>query len=279
MNLDEIVAKWVQAQEKFPEIVAFILTLIAALLILISGFIVARWARKRFRRSTLGGSRIDATLRPVIASLIFYFIIAFTLYAFLTKIGVPSTALLAVFGSAGLAIGLALKDALGNIAAGVMLLVLRPLQVGEFVETANFAGTIVEIGLFSTTLNNADGLYVFVPNGAMWNNRLTNFGRHRRRRLTVDIGVGYDTDLKAAQALILEVLSAQSGVITVPTPPDCLVTRFGDSAIYISARCWLPADNWLMRASNVRIDIKQALDDAKIEIPFPQRVLTNKTAS
>lgn len=267
---------WKLAREEFPQVLSFTLTFIAALSILIVGIIVARWLRKRFLKSRLGGDRISATLRPVLASVIFYFIIAFTLYAFLTKIGVPSSALLAVFGSAGLAVGLALKDTLGNIASGVMLLMLHPLKIGEFVDTPNYAGTVQEIGLFSTTLKNLEGLYIYVPNGQVWNNRLQNFARHTERKLMIDIGVGYDTDLDKAREILLGVLADTAGVKDMPTPPEVYVMGFGDSAINMSARCWLPADNWLGRASDVRMRIKKALDEAKIEIPFPQRVITTK---
>ncbi len=275
--METLTQYWKTATREFPQILSFTLTLLAAVTILIVGIIVAKWLRKKLLISNIGGKRISPTMRPVLASVIFYFIVAFTFYAFLTKIGVPSGALLAVFGSAGLAIGLALKDTLGNIAAGVMLLLLHPLKVGEFVETSNYAGTVQEIGLFSTTLKNLEGLYVFVPNGQMWNNRMQNFARHTERKIVIDIGVGYDTDLKKAQEILLKVLADTPDVKNMPTPPECYVMSFGDSAINLSARCWLPADNWLARSSEVRVRVKAALDKSAIEIPFPQRVVTTKT--
>ncbi len=270
-NLTQI---WKVSREEFPQVLSFGVTLTAAFTILIAGIIIAKGLRKRFLKSRLGGDRISATLRPVLASVIFYFIIAFTLYAFLTKIGVPSSALLAVFGSAGLAVGLALKDTLGNIASGVMLLILRPLKIGEFVDTPNYAGTVQEIGLFSTTFKDLEGIYIYVPNSQVWNNRLQNFARHTERKLFVDIGVGYDTDLAKAETILLKVLADTADVKDMPTPPEVYVMGFGDSAINLSLRCWLPSDNWLARTSDVRIRIKAALDTAKIEIPFPQRVMT-----
>lgn len=274
MALDDKKELWLSLREDFPKLLDFTLSLAAALCILFAGMIVARWARKRFRKSTFGGQQIDATLRPVIASVIFYIILSATLYAVLTKIGVPATALLAIFGSAGLAIGLALKDTLGNIASGVMLLTLRPLQVGEYVETMNFAGTIIEIGLFSTTLKTADGLYTYVPNSAVWNNRLTNYGRHSQRRLTVNIGVAYRTNLTEAQDILLEVLKSAADVLDTPAPPQCFVTEFGDCAITLSCRCWIPSDNWQGRSSVIRRDLKTALDRAKIDIPYPHAGVT-----
>jgi len=260
----------------FPALLGLALNFAAALVILIIGWTIARWLRRRLRGTKYGLSKIDPTLRPVIASSVFYLILAMTLYAVLTKLGIPATSLLAVFGAAGLAIGLALKDTLSNIASGVMLLVLRPLTVGEFIDTNAASGTVQEIGLFATTLRNAEGIFVYVPNSHIWNSRIQNFGRHPDRKFVETIGVAYDTDLKAAQTLLLNVMENAPGIQAHPAPPECYVTKFADSAVVLSCRCWLPSDDWFLRASNLRIEIKTALDKAKIEIPLPQQVVTTK---
>jgi len=264
---------WHRVLNSFPLLVSAFLTLMAALLILIIGLFVARTFRRILRKPSFAGGRVDPTLRPVIASLAFYIIIAVTLYAFLTKLGVPAQALLAVFGSAGLAIGLALKDTLSNIAAGVMMLTLRPLQVGEFIDTAQATGTVDEIGLFATTIKNNEGVYIYVPNSQMWNSRVQNFGRHTQRKLIVDIGVAYNTDLKKAQSLLLDVMKDNPNTIITPTEPECYVMTMGESAITLSSRCWLPAADWLKQASDMRIALKSTLDKEGIDIPFPQRVV------
>lgn len=276
--MEQLAAQLSHAREKFPELLDFSINVAAALIILFIGLIIARWMRKRLRSSKMGTSHIDATLRPVIATSVFYIILAMTLYAFLTKLGVPSTSLLAVFGAASLGIALALKDTLSNIASGIMLLFLRPLRVGEFVDTSSYAGTVQEIGLFATTLKNLEGLYIYVPNSEVWRNRLQNFARHSERKFMETIGVGYGSDLKKTQEIVLEVLGNVADVKDLPTPPECYVMSFGDSAITLSCRCWIPADNWLERTSNIRIAIKSAFDKEGIEIPFPQRVVTTKGA-
>jgi small conductance mechanosensitive channel len=208
-----------------------------------------------------------------------------TLYAVLIKLGVPASALIAVFGAAGLAIGLALRDTLSNIAAGVMLLILRPLKVGDFVDIGQSTlGAVEEIGLFTTTIRNVENVAVYLPNSLIWGNRIQNFGRHVNRKAIIDIGVGYGSDLDAVRELLLGVLAGQEGLIpyqdgvapglnAAATPPEVYVMSFGDSAINLSCRCWLPGDNWLMRATNLRVSIKRALDEAGVEIPFPQRVV------
>lgn len=267
-----------QTQEQTPRLLELGFNFIAAFAILIASWIIARLLRRKIRKPDFGPDNLDATLRPVIASAVFYIIIAMALYAFLTKLGVPATSLLAVFGAAGLAIGLALKDTLSNIAAGVMLLILRPLEIGDYVDTASYAGAVQEIGLFATTLRNVEGIFVYVPNSEMWRNRLHNYSRHSERKFVETIGVSYDSDLPKTKALLLEVMQNTPDMMTTPTPPECYVMNFGESAITISCRCWLPADDWLSRASELRIALKDALDKAGVEIPFPQRVVTTKKA-
>ena len=275
--MEKLTEHWATAREEFPILLSLGMNILAALVILFIGLIIARWMRNRLNNSKLVTQHISETLRPVIASSIFYLILAMTLYAFLTKLGVPSTSLLAIFGAAGLGIALALKDTLSNIAAGVMLLFLRPLKIGEFVDTSSYAGTVQEIGLFATTLKNLEGLYIYVPNSEVWRNRLQNFARHTERKFIETIGVGYDSDLKKTQAIVLAILNDVADVKQLPTPPECYVMNFGDSAITLSCRCWVPADNWLARTSDIRIAIKSAFDKEGIEIPFPQRVVTTKT--
>lgn len=266
-------------QQLPPEIVPLIpviVNIIAAILIFIIGIGIARWLRKKVRGAGFGLKDVDVTLRPVIASALFYTIVGITIYATLRKLGVEATGLLAVFGAAGLAIGLALKDTLGNIAAGAMLLILRPLNVGEYIETPSANGTVAEVGLFSTTIKNLEGVYIFVPNGQLWSNRIQNFGRHTERKLIVNIGVGYDTDLEVAKKVLTDAMQAQEFTMEIPEPPLVFVMDFGDSAITLSARSWLPGANWLANASTMRLALKKALDEAGIEIPFPQRVVTIK---
>jgi small conductance mechanosensitive channel len=292
--MDALIDLWTQLPNRFPIILNWVGNAVAALLILVLGVFIGRFLSKRFRRSTLGGAHLDKTLRPVLASAVFYVILAMTVYAVLIRIGVPATSLIAVFGAAGLAIGLALRDTLANVAAGVMLLILRPLEVGDFVSIgSDTEGSIEQIDLFTTTIRNSENVAIFLPNSLIWGNRIQNFGRHAQRKANVTIGVGYDTDLDHAKTVLMSVLKSQDGLIpfadatthkgedkigpptglSAPTPPEVYVMGFGESAITMSCRCWLPADGWLMRMSRLRMDIKRALDKAEIDIPFPQRVV------
>lgn len=267
---------WEFLSTEFPFILTLSGNILSAILIFIVGIMVGRWVQKRVRKSKIS-SHLDATLKPVLASALFYVIIAMTLYAVLVKVGVPPSSLIAVFGAAGLAIGLSLKDTLSNIASGIFLLVLRPIKVGEFADLPNASGTVIEIGLFATTIRTAEGLYQYVPNSKVWDGRIQNYARHQTRQFRLDIGVSYDTDLRQAQNIIVDTLSAAKDRVTdAPTPPEAFVMSFGDSAINFNCRVWLPGDNWFNRASELRIEIFEALGKADIEIPFPQRVVTMK---
>ena len=291
--MDSLLEHWAGLRDSFPVLLGWAGNALSALVILVVGIFIGRLFARRLKASTLGGGHLDRTLRPVLASLVFYAVVAMTIYAVLIKLGVPATSLLAVFGAAGLAIAFALRDTLANIAAGAMILILRPLQVGDFVSIGtDTTGTVEEIGLFTSTIRNMENLAVYLPNNLIWGNRVQNFGRHATRKAIVEIGVGYDTDLDRAREVLLAVLASQEGLVpfvpkeelaadihgeapapTAPSPPEVYVMNFADSAITLSCRCWLPADNWLARTSTLRMDIKRALDGAGIEIPFPQRVV------
>ena len=176
--------------------------------------------------------------------------------------------MLAVFGAAGLAIGLALKDTLSNIASGLMMLTLRPSEVGEYIDTDTAAGTVEEVGLFATTIRDSQGILIYIPNRQIWHSRITNYSRHTERRLSVDINVAYGTDLPKAQAVLLKTLAASAVVLDEPAP-QCYVSDLGERAVKLTTRCWLPADDWAQNTSDIRIALTQALDKAGIDIAVP----------
>ncbi len=277
--MDTFIEQWTHVREQFPVLISLAGNIVAAILIFIIGMTVGGWVRSRVRNSRLGGKHLDATLKPVLASVVFYIIAAMTLYAVLIKVGVPPSSLIAIFGAAGLAIGLALKDTLSNIASGMMLLFLRPIAVGEFADLGSTSGTVTEVGLFATTLKTSEGIFQYVPNSQVWNQRIQNFGRHEMRQLRFDIGVSYDSDLRHVKAVLIESLStAEDRIINDEvSEPEAFVMLFADSSVNFNCRVWIPSDNWLHRTSEIRIQAFEALGKANIEIPFPQHVVTMKS--
>jgi len=246
--------------------------LISALIIMIVGWMAAAWARRAVRTALLRSKRLDRTIHNVLASTVRYAILIIVLVAALGQLGVSTTSLLAALGAAGLAIGLALQGTLSNIAAGIMLLWLRPFRIGDYVETSDVAGTVREIGLFATELDTYDGIYRFVPNSEIWNTPITNYSRNPSRMTNLVIGISYGSDINKARDLLLELARECEPVADDPAP-IAFVASLDDSAVTLNYRVWIAnADYWATMRYLLE-ESKRRLDAAGIEIPFPQRVI------
>ena len=186
------------------------LEVLGAIVMLVAGWIVAGWIRRVIRRAMDRVPAMDETLKPFIANLIRYVVLIFVLIAVLNQFGVQTTSMIAVLGAAGLAIGLALQGTLANVASGVMLLFLRPFNVGEYVDAGGIAGTVVEIGLFNTEIKTSAGLFLIVPNKIIWDGPITNFSRNPTRRFDLPIGIGYDDDVDGALALLMGLMTGDT---------------------------------------------------------------------
>ena len=247
------------------------LNFLAALITIIIGI----WASRRF--STLirdwlnKSSRIDRTLAPILAALVRYAILTLTVVVTLGNFGVETTSIIAVLGAAGLAIGLALQGTLSNVAAGLMLLFLRPFKVGDWVEAASVSGSVREIGLFTTTIDTFDNVFISVPNSAIWTSNIINHARYGTRRMDLDIGISYDADLDTAEEAMME-LAADSRVLSDPAP-RFLVVSYGDSAINVRLRAYAEYDDFFDLYWDLNRRLKGVLDARGIDIPFPQRVV------
>jgi small conductance mechanosensitive channel len=256
---------WTTALELLPRAAA-------ALVILIVGYGVARLAGDWTRRVVVRSTRVDSTLAPALSATVRYTLIVFVIVAALSQLGIQTTSALAVVGAAGLAVGLALQGTLSNIAAGIMLLWLRPFKEGDAIETGNVAGTVREIGLFATRIDTYDGVFRFVPNAALWNTPLLNYTRNPSRMTDIAIGIGYGSDIEKARQVMLELARSDSRVRSDP-PPDVFVDNLGDSAVVLRYRVWIgTADFWPVQRALIE-EAKRRLDAAGIEIPFPQRVV------
>jgi len=246
------------------------LDVVGALIILIGGWVAAGWVRRKLLRVLERTPRVDQTLRPVIASVVRYIILVFVLIAVLARFGVQTTSIIALLAAGGLAVGLALQGTLQNIAAGIMLLFLRPFRVGDYIDAEGLAGTVNEIGLFTTQMRTYDGIYVEVPNGQLWNRAIRNYSRVEARRLDLAVGIAYDDDIDKALAAMMDLLVKDERVNDDPEP-QVMVKELGDSAVNLNLRCWIaPGDYWSLRFDLTKA-IKQRLDAEGITIPFPQR--------
>jgi len=252
------------------QLIALGLNVVAAIAILVVGWVVAGWVARLVRSSTQRHERLDATLVSLVARIARWAVLAFTLIAVLDRFGVQTTSLVALLGAAGLAIGLALQGALSNVAAGVMILGLRPFRLGDAVDIGGSMGVVEDIGLFVTKMRSFEGVPIFMPNGRIWGNEIRNFSGAERRRIDLTVGVGYGDDLDQALAVLQAVVAAESRVLADPEPL-VKVNGLGDSSVDLLVRVWtLPAD-FLATQMDLTKAIKQRLDAEGISIPFPQR--------
>jgi small conductance mechanosensitive channel len=251
-------------------------SLVGALLLLIAGWWLAGWTDRTIR--SVMGRRIDPTLIGVLATVVRYAIIVVVLVAVLAQLGIQTTSILAALGAVGLAVGLAMQGTLSNIAAGLMLLWLRPFRVGDYVDTGSVAGTVKELGLFACELQSWDGVYLFVPNSELWNKRIVNFSRYATRLVDLKYGVSYDDDLAKGQEVLLTTARADERTLAEPEP-IVFVDELGDSAVVLRLRCWVATpEYWPLRRA-LTASGKLALEAAGLTIPFPQRDVHIKAAA
>ena len=263
MNQDQI-------QALLDQLASYALDAVGALVILLVGWWIAGRAQYLVRRALDRVPRIDDTLKPFLSSSVRYLVIVIAFVAVLAEFGVQTTSIIAVLGAAGLAIGLALQGTLQNIAAGIMLLVLRPFRVGEYIDAGGVSGTVDAINLFTTDMTTYDGIYRSVPNAELWNRNILNNSRNPTRRLDIPVGIAYEDDVEQALDLLLPHLSKDTRVLAYPDP-QVLVTGLGDSSVNLTLRCWTSrTDFWSLRFE-LNKKVKLWLDAAGISIPFPQR--------
>lgn len=248
----------------------FLPHLISATLIVIIGLPLARYLQRKCIKKIQGNG--DPTLKRFLINLVYILCVIFIAISALTTLGVASTSLLTVLGAASLAIGFALKDFLSNIAAGFLLIFLRPFKVGDSISLQNASGTVTEINLFLTVLNTSDNQALFIPNNQIVSNNITNSSHHPIRRMDITLGIGYDADIKKARDILLREMAAHDHVQTEPAPL-VLVQNLGDNAIQLIARLWVDTDYYTQIKFDLLEQFKLSLDAAHITIPYPQLTL------
>lgn len=247
--------------------------LVSAILILIAGSVCARWAGRWTQRGLGRLHHFDETLKPLLSSLVRYAILLATLIAVLQRFGVETTSLIALLGAAGVAIGLALQGTLSNVAAGVMLLALRPFRVGDAIQAGGQSGTVREIGLFTTILVSDDLAYVSIPNAAIFGGVIVNNSREPNRRINFIVSIDFSNEIDIAQKIVLDVLRSDPRVLESP-PPVTGVAALHEYAIDIVVRCWVRnADNEAVLFS-VQKTIKDRFHAAGIAIPARRQTAT-----
>ncbi|KAF0185285.1 MAG: mechanosensitive ion channel [Hyphomonadaceae bacterium] len=252
-------------------VIAGAFNLVAALAILIAGVWITRWLAAAVNRIARKHSRIDNTLAAFFASIVRYGLLAFVVIAVLDRFGVQTTQIIAVLGAATLAIGLALQGTLSNVAAGVMLVLFRPYRLGDFVEVAGQKGTVRDINLFITELSTPANVQVTLPNAQCWGAPILNYSVNGTRMLDLTFSVSYKADLDAATRVVLGVVAGDARVLKEPSP-FVKVSALGDYSVTLLANLWCRTADILHLKLDLTKAVKDALDDAGIDIPYPTNV-------
>ncbi len=264
----EEIKNYVTSEEFIPMITDWGLKLLLALVIFIIGRWVAKLITKAFRKA-INRETIDDTLEDFLGNILYAVLMVSVILASLDTLGVNITSLLAIVGAAGLAVGLALKDSLGNFAAGVMLIIFRPFTKGDFVEAAGTSGKVDEVRIFNTVLTTPDNKQITIPNALITADAITNYSALDQRRVDLVIGVGYDDDLKLARDVITRVVTSHDKVLKEPAF-NIFVTELADSSVNFNVRPWCKtADYWDVYGDLLE-SIKVELDEAGLNIPYPQ---------
>lgn len=238
--------------------------------VLSAGAIIAKTVRRMIRRANERLERLDETLVPVLCATSTYLIYALCLVIVLDIFGVNTASIIALLGAAGLAVGLALKDTLSNIAAGIMLLILRPFRTGDFIEFGPSTGTVKEINLFTTVLETFDGLYVSSPNSGIWGNSIKNYTRNGKRRMDIVVGISYGDSIDAGLEVLGRIIGTEPRFLRDPAPRT-MVSSMGESSVNLQLRGWTSVDDYWQTFWDLNKRVKEEIERAGLRIPFPQR--------
>ncbi|MGR3761645.1 mechanosensitive ion channel family protein [Roseobacteraceae bacterium NS-SX3] len=245
---------------------------VAAIVILALAFAVASWVKRRIVSLADAHAHLDSTLFHFIGNAVRYVILGFALLIVLNTFGVKTTSIIAAIGAAGLAIGLAMQGALSNVAAGVMIVIFRPFKLGDFIEVDGKMGTVKEITLNNTVLADLGNVKTIIPNSEVWGNTISNYSAFDTRRAEWTFGVGYGADLAKAEQAIRETVMSDSRSHSHPEP-FIQVNNLNSSSVDFLVRVWVDAADYFQYQADMKRKVKEALDAAGIDIPFPTRTI------
>jgi len=245
--------------------------IIGAIIILILGRIAAGIGRKIVKR-ILEKSKTDPAIVSFVGSMIYFLILIFAVLAALAKFGIQTASFVAILGAAGFAVGFALQGSLANFAAGVLILVLRPFKIGDFIDGAGVAGTVKDIQLFTTVLATPDNIKIMVPNGKLFGDTIKNISAFDTRRVDLVIGIGYTSDIQKAYDVMMNLIKEDTRILSDP-PATIAVSELADSSVNFVVRPWVKKEDYWGVKFDLTRKIKEAFDENGIEIPFPQQVV------
>lgn len=259
----------VYAREFSSKLVDYLPSFLAAIFLLLFGL----WAIRIFTsqvRKLIHKKGYDKTIENFVISLISIGLKILLIILVITQLGFETTSLVAVIGAAGLAIGLALQGSLANFAGGVLILILKPFKVGDWIEAKGVQGSVKETSLFYTKLLTFGNQLAIIPNGQLTNDNIINYTAEGKRRAGITIGISYSSNIKLAKDILLDLLKEQEKILKDPAPV-VVVTELADSAVNLSVRFWALNDDYWDCSFYTIEEAKARLEAAGISIPFPQR--------
>lgn len=257
-------------QDSIPGLITFGLKVLAALVAFFIGRLVIRWIRKIVRRS-FERSGADKGVEQFVDSLLKYGLYALLVFSLISSLGFDTTSVAAVLASGGVAIGLALQGSLSNFAGGVLILLLKPFVVGDYIieDSNGKEGTVKEIQIFYTKLSTIDNKTIVIPNGMLTNNSITNATAKDERQLDLRVGISYDADIRQAKSVIENLLIKDECIIK-NEQINVFVHELADSAVVLGIRAWVKNEEYWETRWRLLEEIKLLLDENGIEIPYPQ---------
>jgi len=235
--------------------------------------VIGRWIVKavvRFAKRMMGKAMLDDILVAFLGNILYTVLLLVVVIAALDQLGIQTTSLLAVFGAAGLAIGLALKDSLANFSSGVMLIIFRPFKVGDLIEAAGITGIVEEVRIFNTLFRTADNREIIVPNSHIYSGPIVNVSARPTRRIDMVFGIGYEDDVKKARQLIEAAFAADDRILKDPAPAVAMA-ELADSSVNFNVRPWVKSEDYWAGRSDLMEHIKLSFDENGISIPYPQQ--------
>ena len=263
-----LIRSWLEGL--IPDLLNFALQVVIAIVIYITGGKIIGAIVKMVRRS-MDKAGADEGVKQFVTPVIKYGLYVILIFIIMGLFGIATTSAVAVLGSAGVAIGLALQGSLSNFAGGVLILILKPFRVGEYivVNGSGIEGTVTEISVFYTKLLTADNKLIVIPNGTLSNSSITNVSHVERRRVDILVGIGYEADIREAKAVLLK-LAEEDEARIAEEEPVVFVNNLGDSAVELGVRIWVATENYWSAKWRLTENIKYALDEHGISIPYQQ---------
>lgn len=246
----------------------YTLDIVLALVIFVVGRFIGQKLTK-IATALMNKAHMQTTLVKFLSNALYSLILIAVVLTALSQLGINTTSLVAIFGAAGLAVGLALKDSFSNIGAAILILLFKPFKVGDYVEAGGAEGEVTDITLFSTTIAPIDNRTIIVPNAKVVNSNITNYSTKPTRRVTHTVGIGYDSDLKLAKKTLYEIIQDDTRILTEPEPLVA-VSELADNSVNFTFRAWTKSEDYWSVHFDTLERIKLAFDEKGLAIPYPQ---------